>query len=263
MVSDGTAEESPPGGHAEKPAWEDRLGRTADVTNSLRLFLTTVLPDDDRHLGGLLDRLDDAERARAARFIFDRDRRTYAAAHALLRHALDLEAGPRPWGFAAGTYGKPRLDPPCDDIRFSLSHTDGLVAVALTHGQEVGVDVETASRDPDEDALASLALAPREVADLDGLVDRRARLLQLWVAKEALAKAIGEGLSLPLRQVVLRSDPLRVEAMPDGYGAASAWWLQTERLDAHWLALAAGWVPSEVVRKELSASDLVGAASGR
>lgn len=236
------------------------------MTTSLRLFLTAVSPDDDHHLGSLLDRLDDAEQARAARFIFDRDRRTYAAAHALLRHALDQAAGPRPWRFAIGAYGKPRLDPACDDIRFSLSHTDGLVAVALAHGQEVGVDVETASRDPDEAALASLALAPREVADLDAFPDRRDRLLQLWVAKEALAKAIGEGLSLPLQQVVLQGDPPQVVAMPDGYGVASAWWLQTTRHGAHWLALAAGCTPSGIVRTELSVADLIGharPASGR
>ncbi|HEY1413779.1 MAG TPA: 4'-phosphopantetheinyl transferase superfamily protein [Rhodopila sp.] len=223
----------------------------------LRLFLTAVSADDDRYAGSLLDRLDDAERARAARFVFDRDRQTYAAAHALLRHALDQQAGPRPWRFVTGAYGKPRLEPACEDIRFSLSHTDGMVAVVLAQGQDIGVDVEAADRDPDEAALASLALAPEEVADLDGFADRRDRLLQLWVAKEALAKAIGEGLSLPLQQVVLRGDPPRVEAMPDGYGAASKWWLWTERLGAHWLALAAGCLPSEVVRAELSVADLI------
>lgn len=236
------------------------------MTTTLRLFLTAVAPDDDRHAGNLLDRLDDAERARAARFAFDRDRRTYLAAHALLRYALDQAAGPRPWRFATGTHGKPRLDPACDDIRFSLSHTDGLVAVALTHGQEIGVDVEAASRDPDEAALASFALAAEEVADLDNFADRRGRLLQLWVAKEALAKAIGEGLSLPLQQVVLHGDPPQVAAMPGGYGMASAWWLQTARHGAHWLALAAGYAPSAVVQTELSVADLIGyryPASGR
>ena len=232
------------------------------MTVILRLFLTAVSLDDDRHMPGLLDRLDDAERQRAARFIFDRDRRTYAAAHALLRYALDQEAGPRPWRFATEAYGKPRLDPPCDDIRFSLSHTDGLVAVALMHGQEVGVDVETASRDPDEAALASLALAPEEVTDLDGFADRRGRLLRLWVAKEALAKAIGEGLSLPLQQIVLRGDPPLVAAMPDGYGVAQAWWLQTERRGAHWLALAAGCAPNGMVRTDLPVAALAQRASG-
>ena len=225
---------------------------------TLCLFLTAVSAEDDRHMARLLDRLDDTERARAARFMFDRDRRTYAAAHALLRHALDRLAGPRPWRFVTGAYGKPRLDPPCNNIRFSLSHTDGLVAVALTQGQEVGVDVEAASRDPDEAALASLALAPEEITDLDSFADRRGRLLRLWVAKEALAKAIGEGLSLPLQQVVLRGDPPCVAAMPDGHGAASAWWLQTERHDAHWLGLAAGRAPSEVARTELAVADLIG-----
>jgi hypothetical protein len=68
---------------------------------------------------------------------------------------------------------------------------------------------------------------------------------------------------LPLQQVVVRGDPPRVVAMPSGYGAASTWWLCTERLGAHWLALATGCLPSAIVRTELSVADLVGRTSGR
>jgi 4'-phosphopantetheinyl transferase len=224
------------------------------------LYLCRVLPDDNRHLARLFDRLDDAERERAGRFVFDRDRRAHAAAHVLLRHALNVEAGFRRWRFAVNAYGKLRLVPACDDIRFSLSHTDGLVAVALAHGQEVGVDVEATTRDPDEASLAAIALAPEEVSDLANFADRRGRLLRLWVAKEALAKAIGIGLSLPLRKVVLRGDPPSVVSMPDGH--APDWWLRTVRHSAHWLALAAehapsGHAPSGVVETELTVADLI------
>jgi 4'-phosphopantetheinyl transferase len=221
------------------------------------VFLCRVLPDDGRHLATLLVRLDDAEQQRAARFVFDRDRRAYVAAHALLRRALDLQAGPRRWCFAVNAYGKPRLDPGCDDIRFSLSHTDDLVAVALTRGQDVGVDVEAATRDPDEAALVALALAPGEIADLDGFADRRSRLLQLWVAKEALAKAIGIGLSLPLQQVLLRGDPPCLAALPVGYSNVSNWWLRTTRQGEHWLGLATERAPTEVVLTEWTVADLV------
>jgi 4'-phosphopantetheinyl transferase len=221
------------------------------------VFLCHILPDDGPHLPGLLDRLDDTEQQRAARFVFDRDRRAYVVAHALLRRALDLQAGPRRWCFAVNAYGKPRLDPACDDIRFSLSHTDDLVAVALARGQEVGVDVEAVSRDPDEAALVALALAPGEIVDLDGFADRRSRLLQLWVAKEALAKAVGVGLSLPLQQVLLRGDPPCLAAFPDGYSNVSSWWLRTTKQGAHWLGLAAERAPTEVVLTEWTVADLV------
>jgi 4'-phosphopantetheinyl transferase len=224
---------------------------------TVRLFLCGVLPADDRHLPGLFARLSNAERDRAARFVRGRDRRAYAAAHALLRRALDLAAGRRAWRLTANALGKPVLDPPCDDIRFSLSHTDGLVAVALARGRDVGVDVEAAARDPDETVFSSLVLAPEEIAELDRFADRPERLLRLWVAKEAFAKAIGVGLSMPLKRVVLSGEEPRLASLPEAYGAAPEWWLQTERYGAHWLALAVSPSPCRVERVEMTVENLL------
>jgi len=224
---------------------------------TVQLFLCRVLPDDNQHVPRLLARLDNEERDRAARFTFERDRRAYAGAHALLRHALDRAAGHRAWRFTANAFGKPRIEPPSNDIRFSLSHTDGLVAVALAHGRDVGVDVEASGRDADEATFRSLVLAPDEVSDLDGFVDRPGRLLRLWVAKEAIAKAIGHGLSLPLKQIVLRGEAPCLTSLPEQHGAASEWWLHTERYDMHWLALAARPPPCRVERMEMTVADLL------
>lgn len=203
------------------------------------LFLCDLGPGDARHLPALLAKLDEAERARAARFRFDQHRLGYAAAHALKRHALDRFTGaPRPWRFATGAHGKPRLDPPFDRVHFNLSHTDGLVAVALSRSGEIGVDVESTAREPDEATFARLILAPQERAELDGCEDRPNRLLRRWVAKEALVKAIGLGLSLPVAQIVLHGEPPRLVSLPDDHGPTADWSLHTERHGAHWLALA-------------------------
>lgn len=205
----------------------------------IEVFTCRAAPDDDTVIDRLLGRLDDQERARAGRFVFARDRRVFVVAHALLRFVLDLRAGPWRWRIVPNAHGKPRLEPADGAPRFSLTHTDGLAAVAIADGHDVGVDAEAAARDPDEAALAALALAPAEIADLDGVEDRRQRLLRLWVAKEALAKAVGLGLSLPLQQLVLRGDPLRIAALPPMCGSANGWSLYTARHGAHWLGLAA------------------------
>lgn len=210
---------------------------SAPVT--IQLYLCDVQPGDECHLEGLLARLDEGERDRASRFMFDRDRLGYAAGHALLRHALDQVAGERrPWRFATDEYGKPSLDPPFDSLHFNLSHTDGLVAVAMSRGGEIGVDVESALREPDEATFSGLILAPEELAELDGCADRSNRLLRLWVAKEALAKAIGLGLSLPVSEIIVRGETPHLIALPEPHGPASAWSLHSERYGAHWLAIA-------------------------
>ena len=63
--------------------------------------------------------------------------------------------GPR---FSIGPRGFP-------DLRFNLSHTDGLIACAVTIGREVGVDVEHVGRHLLHD-VAGRHLAPKEVSDL-------------------------------------------------------------------------------------------------
>src|SRR5512132_1276653 len=87
------------------------------------------------------------ERERAASFTFDRDRTMYVTARGLLRTLLGERLGEDPSRirFAYGERGKRRLGDD-SDLRFNLSHSRGLAAIALCEGREVGIDVE-AERD--------------------------------------------------------------------------------------------------------------------
>src|SRR5215470_6487233 len=61
----------------------------------------------------LVGLLNSAERERAERFIFERDRRAYQVGHALKRLMLSAHAGavvePQDWAFEFGRHGKPRV----------------------------------------------------------------------------------------------------------------------------------------------------------
>jgi len=230
---------------------------------TIRLFLCDIQAGDDRNLPGLLSRLSPDERARAARFRFDEDRLSFATAHALLRHALDDVIGAtRPWRFAVQAFGKPSLDPPVDDVRFNLSHARGLVAVAVARGRDLGVDVEDALRDPDESTFANMVLAPEELAELEGCADRAERLFRIWVAKEAIVKAVGLGLSLPLRQIVVRGEAPELVAMPRPHGPAGTWSLHTERHGSHWVALAVRGLLGPVERTVLTVQQVADSRQG-
>jgi len=82
-------------------------------------------------LDGLLDA---AERGRAERFPFGRDRRQYQAAHAVKRLMLTAATGddvaPEAWAFEKGVHGKPRV-PRGAGPWFNLFHCDGLVTLRL------------------------------------------------------------------------------------------------------------------------------------
>jgi len=181
---------------------------------------TSVVPTHDVHVWfRVTDALDqaaiaaaasvlsDEEREQYRRFHFPLDARDYAAAHALLRHTLSL-GGDRTaaeWRFEKTHAGKPLLiGDSADRASFSLSHTRGMVACAVTSGAEVGIDVECIDRDVDGDEIAARFFAPVEAAQLmDVRGDaRRDRFFDLWTLKEALVKALGRGMAVSLRSLV-------------------------------------------------------------
>lgn len=198
------------------------------------LDISGVAPEQWPALAVLLD---DAERARAARFAFEEDRHSYIAAHALLRAELSRRASPAPqeWRFAATALGKPFLLDPPRDLRFSLTHTRGMVAVAVTEGLEIGVDVESEDRRAESMKLAERFFAPQEVALLRAVEGdaRREMFFAIWTLKEAVVKATGQGLSRALDSFAVSPDPPRV-TMRDEAWSADHW-----RLGSFHFALAA------------------------
>ncbi len=153
--------------------------------------------------------LDASERSRLTRLRRAEDRAGFAAAHALARMVVADRLGktPRDLRFHAATGGKPCLaaEEHGGTLSFNLSHADGMVAVALSETHEVGVDVEALDRARVDDDLAAFAFAPEEAKALRTLEGAawRAAFFDLWTAKEAVAKATGLGLSLPVAGIAV------------------------------------------------------------
>jgi 4'-phosphopantetheinyl transferase len=136
------------------------------------------------------------ERARADRFVFERDRRRYVVAHARMRELLAryLRRPPASLEFRAGEHGKPDLVDG-GGLRFNLSHSNDLALLAVGVTNDLGVDVERIRRMPDN--LAERFFAEEEcraLAALRGDV-RMSGFFSCWTRKEALLKGIGTGLS--------------------------------------------------------------------
>jgi 4'-phosphopantetheinyl transferase len=140
------------------------------------------------------------ERDRSGRFFHARDARRFRAAHGRLREilAFHLAVAPQQIVLADGPHGKPYVATPVSPLRFSLSHSHGLAAVAVLQGAEIGVDIERvgprAGTEPED------ALSPRERAVLSALAgsERQDAFYRCWTRKEALLKAHGGGLGVPL-----------------------------------------------------------------
>ncbi|MBR0969844.1 MULTISPECIES: 4'-phosphopantetheinyl transferase family protein [Bradyrhizobium] len=164
------------------------------------------------------------ERVRADRFMFERHRRQYIFAHAMLRLALSRAApdvAPSDWSFGAGRYGRPFVAAPKTSaaLYFSLSHADGCVACVVSRHEAVGVDVETVSRRVAPLSTALRFFAPEEVETLRGLPEPAAieRFFDYWTLKEAYLKARGFGLNLPLDAFAMQvsREAIEISFKPD------------------------------------------------
>ncbi|GAB3498397.1 4'-phosphopantetheinyl transferase family protein [Amycolatopsis cihanbeyliensis] len=140
----------------------------------------------------------------------DIDRRRFLTGRVLARtvagQRLGVEPGSVEFDATCDGCGKPHGAPrvPGAQLALSISHSGDRIGVAFTEGAPVGLDVETAGRKV-EDSLIEYALNDTERQSLHALSaeERSAAFFTFWTRKEALLKATGRGLRLPLRGITL------------------------------------------------------------
>ncbi len=148
--------------------------------------------------------LDDVKRARVEKTRQRKDRMRTVAADALARRMLGEAMGVSPEAirFVYAENGKPSVAG--GGYEFSISHSDDLVTVAI-HTGPVGIDVEHIREvSPrlakkyfcEDENFYVFGHEPRDV-DFEHMAstDIRMRFFEIWTAKEAYLKRIGEGLS--------------------------------------------------------------------
>jgi 4'-phosphopantetheinyl transferase len=194
------------------------------------------------------------EQQRASRFVFEADARRYRAAHGLLRRVLAhyLDAPAASLRFELGPAGKPHLAGAHagSGLHFNLSHSGphGLLGLAR---HAIGVDIEQARPMPDMHALARANFASVEVRALLALPAplQQDGFFACWTRKEAVVKALGGGLSIPLADFDVSVDPrdaARLHALP-GHAPTSAWTLWGERArPGVWTAVAVAVGQAEI-----------------
>ena len=163
-------------------------------------------PEETRSLESCLS---SAERERAAKFHFERDRRRFIVARARLREELAARLGvsARQVQFAYGDNGKPRLAN--HSLQFSVSHCDDVALFAFSPDAEVGVDIEAIRPVREADAIAVQFFSPLEHAGYAALAprDRLLGFFRVWTRKEAYVKALGVGFSMALERFDLSVAP--------------------------------------------------------
>ncbi|MGH8264790.1 MAG: 4'-phosphopantetheinyl transferase family protein [Steroidobacteraceae bacterium] len=182
-------------------------------------------------LAALLSR---TERQRAERLRADRDRRRFIVARARLRQLLARRLGTRPESIdlVSGLRGKPALA--CNGLHFNVSHSEDIAVYAFSRGGEVGVDVEAIRRLREADDIAARTFSRRENEAYAALEPHLKALgfFNCWTRKEALVKAVGHGLSMPLDDIEVTlapGEPAKLLRLGDMTGERIGWRLQSFR----------------------------------
>ena len=158
---------------------------TADLT-----CLATVDP-------GLLDVREGARLQQLAR---PEDRQRFVVGASLLRHVVSSVAGAtadelevdRMCSYCGAWHGKPRV--PTTGLHVSVSHSGRFVQLACTRAAPVGIDIQAAD--------VAVTPAMRDLlAEAGPVTATVAEFLIMWTRVEAVLKATGDGLRVPLGQV--------------------------------------------------------------
>lgn len=183
---------------------------------------------------GNLAWLNRQEAARTRRFRFVEDRWSYSTAHAALRLMVGalIDCPTRAITFSTTDMGKPVLCaerhgvPLANALQFNISHTRGMVAVALS-GSPVGVDVERVRPLADMRQLVADLMAREALEAYDAAADaeeRAALFFRYWTLGEAFIKATGQGLDQGLSSFAFSADgpPVLTRVTP-GWGEPARW----------------------------------------
>lgn len=133
----------------------------------------------------------EAERQRMAAYLIPADRARCFAAHVLKRVILAevLNTTEPELYFSTDSFGRPSLLGNQSKLDFNISHSGNMVALAVSKGSSVGIDIEKDRRE--HDGLFYNIRVPGEEVIFKEPTD----FLKMWTIKEAISKAIGTGIS--------------------------------------------------------------------
>ncbi len=151
--------------------------------------------------------LPETEAKKAGRFRFETHKNRFIKGRFMLRSLLGmyLDIDFYDQEFHANRYGKPAVHKVHDDksIHFNISNSENIYVCAFSQNSDIGIDIEKIHDLPDMDRIMAASFSEEEIRKLNSLPEpnRRRTFFKYWARKEALLKAMGVGLSIPLDEV--------------------------------------------------------------
>jgi 4'-phosphopantetheinyl transferase len=175
------------------------------------------------------------ERTRAEQYHFQDDKDRFIIRRGILRTLLGryLNVEPGQLQFCYGKNGKPGITDPSGrtEVHFNLSQSEELALYVFSRDNEIGVDIECIQDIPEMERITELYFSAGEREIFHTLPEdkKKGKFFNIWTRKEAIVKALGEGLSWPLDQLDVSSalaGPIRLQKAVEDTKPASRWSVQ-------------------------------------
>lgn len=199
--------------------------------HQIHVWRVDISPPSDSVYEELQAILTDGERERAQRFLADKHRGRFVLGRARMRQILGryTNQSPQDVELKFENLGKPFLaDKELNQrFQFNFSNSSDLAICAVTLGQPIGVDLERVRTMSDMLGLAKRFFADSETKQLlaQPVSAQPDAFFRLWTRKEAWLKAIGKGLTFPLRDVEVSFDDedCHVHSINQDTSSAATW----------------------------------------
>ena len=164
--------------------------------------------------------------------------------------------------FAFTEFGKPFLQEPSTDLRFNVTHSGDQALIAIARSAEIGIDIEQHRKLDDAHGLAKMILSADDMERWLSVPEtlRISAFYAAWTRKEAVAKAVGQGLSMDFPALRVSFEPGRdaaLEKIGEPWGPLNEWTLKSLDAVLGYSAAVAARVPRlHVLQRILPIDDL-------
>jgi len=175
------------------------------LTKQNTLIFTAYLPSMSQHQENLWQSLSDQEKTQAERFINNTLMDRYVLSHGLLRVLLSFytDKNPQNIQYSVNQFGKPFLEDNDYQVQFNMSHSKDYAVYIIALEDQVGIDIEWKDKDINIQEISELIFSSAEAIHFNQLPleEKFHAFYDIWTKKEAIIKAIGQGLSYPIKTI--------------------------------------------------------------
>ncbi len=157
--------------------------------------------------------LSEKEKLKASKLKLKKHRSSYIATRAIIRLILseyEESVSPSDWVFKKNKHGKPRISNTSllKNIHFNISHTKGMIVIAVSLDLELGADIEEVNYRRNTDGIVNNFFYDKEKYIYYRLnkKNRIPYFFEIWTLKESYMKACGLGFSMPMDSFFLQKE---------------------------------------------------------